>query len=117
MYLAIAVLNVVISIPLAKKYGGTGAAIGTCLACIAGQILFMNFYYAKRIKIDIKSYWKSLAKMCLALVPEEGDLQFFSAGLLRCEEVYFDIRLGIVFGLGCLFRFNLCFRVLVHYRK
>lgn len=62
MYIAIAVLNVVISIPLAIRYGGIGSAIGTCIATVLGQILFMNLFYSKRAYIDIKEYWKSFVK-------------------------------------------------------
>lgn len=69
MYLAIAVINVAISIPLAKAYGGIGAAIGTAIATIAGQITFMNIFYAKRVHIDIKQYWKSFLIIVLATAP------------------------------------------------
>jgi O-antigen/teichoic acid export membrane protein/CDP-glycerol glycerophosphotransferase (TagB/SpsB family) len=68
MYLAIAVANVAVSIPLAVSYGGIGSAFGTCLANLAGQILFMNWFYAKRVGLDIKTYWKHLAKMILLAV-------------------------------------------------
>lgn len=59
MYIAIAILNVVISIPLAIRYGGIGSAIGTCIATILGQIAFMNVFYAKKAYINIKEYWKN----------------------------------------------------------
>lgn len=58
LYICIAVLNIAISIPLARKYGGVGAAIGTALANLAGQIIVMNFYYWKKADIDIPTYWK-----------------------------------------------------------
>ena len=58
VYICIAILNILISIPLARKYGGVGAAIGTMIANIIGQITIMNFYYWKVIKIDIPTYWK-----------------------------------------------------------
>ena len=58
VYICIAVLNIFISIPLAKQYGGVGAAIGTAIANIIGQITVMNFYYWKKIGIDIPTYWK-----------------------------------------------------------
>ena len=69
MYLFIAFLNVVISIPLAQKYSGIGAALGTCIACIAGQILFMNYYYSKKIGLDIKQYWKNFLTFAAASAP------------------------------------------------
>lgn len=59
MYIAIAILNVLISIPLAIRYGGIGSAIGTCIATILGQIVFMNVFYAKKAYINIKEYWKN----------------------------------------------------------
>ncbi len=70
MYLAIAFLNVLISIPLAKRYSGIGAAAGTCIACIAGQILYMNHYYARKIGLDIRQYWKDLARFAALAVPQ-----------------------------------------------
>ena len=39
LYIGIAILNIFISIPLAKKYGGIGAAIGTAIANLLGQII------------------------------------------------------------------------------
>lgn len=69
MYLAIAIINVVTSIPLAMKWSGIGAAIATCGANILGQILFMNFFYAKVIKLNIKEYWKNLVKFFVYSIP------------------------------------------------
>ncbi len=69
MFLAIATLNIAISIPLAKAYGGIGAAVGTALANIAGQITYMNIFYARRVHIDIKQYWKNLLRFVLPTVP------------------------------------------------
>lgn len=69
MYIIIAVLNVTISIPLAIKYGGVGSAIGTGISTILGQILFMNWFYYKRVGINIKCYWENFIKfMILTLI-------------------------------------------------
>ncbi len=69
MYLGIAILNVGLSVPMAMWFGGFGAAcitgFGTCL----GQILTMNWFYYKRIGLDIPRYWKEAAKILLVLVP------------------------------------------------
>lgn len=59
VYMIIAVLNIGISIPLAKRFGSLGAAYGTAIANLLGQILVMNIYYAKVIKLDILGYWKN----------------------------------------------------------
>ena len=58
IYLFIAILNIAISIPLAQRYAGIGAAIGTAFANIVGQIITMNIYYYKVAKIDIPKYWR-----------------------------------------------------------
>ena len=68
MYIAIAILNVIISIPLATRYGGIGSAIGTCIATILGQILFMNVFYAKKAYINIKEYWKNFSSFLLLTI-------------------------------------------------
>ena len=58
LYIIIAILNIIVSIPLARLYQGIGAAIGTALANIIGQIITMNIFYYKKAKLDIPSYWK-----------------------------------------------------------
>ncbi len=57
VYLLIAILNIVISIPLAKKYQGIGAAAGSAIATILGQIITMNVFYWKKINLEIPKYW------------------------------------------------------------
>ena len=62
VYLIIAIINIAVSIPLAVKFGGIGAAIGTAAANVLGQIITMNLYYWKKIGIDIPRYWKNFLK-------------------------------------------------------
>lgn len=61
----ISVLNIAISIPLAKMYGGIGSAIGTSIALILGNVIAMNFYYYKKINIDIPKFWKQIFIMTI----------------------------------------------------
>lgn len=65
LYFIIALCSLGISIPLAKIYGGIGCAIGTSFALIIGQIVIMNIYYQKKIKIDIILFWKEIMKMSI----------------------------------------------------
>lgn len=69
MYIFIAILNVCISIPLARLYQGVGAAIGTAIANLLGQIIIMNIFYWKKAKIDIPMYWKFFLKFILLNLP------------------------------------------------
>lgn len=68
VYLFISIENVFLSIPLIKMFGPVGAAIGTTLSLIAGNILFMNWYYHNRLGIDIWYYWKNIASFIPGLV-------------------------------------------------
>ena len=67
VYLIIAILNILISIPLSRQYAGIGAAIGTALATIIGQIVTMNIYYWKVVKIDIPTYWRRFIRFMIPL--------------------------------------------------
>lgn len=69
VYLIISLLNIIISIPLIKIYGEIGAAIGTVFALIIGDILFMNYYYQKKIGLNIKLFWKEMIGMVLTVIP------------------------------------------------
>lgn len=62
VYIAIAILNVLISIPLSKKYGGVGCAIATGACLFMGNGLIINLYY-KKIGIDIKSFFKEISEI------------------------------------------------------
>lgn len=64
-FLFIALANIGISIPLAKRYGGIGTAIGTAVSLIIGQIIIMNVYYQKAMHIDMFRFWKEILKMTI----------------------------------------------------
>ena len=59
------IINLFISVFLAKKWGATGAALGTCISLVICNIIIMNIYYYKIIKIDIYSFWKSIIKQTI----------------------------------------------------
>lgn len=60
VYAAIAIGNVLVSIPLIKYYGPVGAALGTAIALILGNAFFMNWYYHNRLDIDVIYFWKNI---------------------------------------------------------
>lgn len=63
----IAILNVAISIPLARSFGGIGAAFATALSLSLGNILAMNIYYHLKIGINMIKFWKTILKMSIPL--------------------------------------------------
>lgn len=68
LYLFIAIGNLAISIPLARTYGGLGAAIGTGTAIVIGNGFIMNWYYHSKVGIDIIYFWKQILKFTPALI-------------------------------------------------
>ena len=62
-YFFIAVCNLIISIPLCKKFGPIGSAFGTALALLLGTWIIMNIYYHKKIGLNIIQFWKSIGRI------------------------------------------------------
>ena len=68
IYMMIAIANVFISIPLIKIMGPAGAAFGTAISLTVGNIFFMNWYYQKRIGLDMIYFWKQILSFIPALI-------------------------------------------------
>lgn len=64
----ISIANIAISIPLAKAYGGIGAAIGTALSLLIGNGLIINIYYYKKVGINVLKFWKEIIKMTIPFI-------------------------------------------------
>ena len=60
-----AIINVIISYFFAKKWGATGAALGTCISLIICNIILINIYYYKEIHLDIIKFWKNIIKQTI----------------------------------------------------
>ncbi len=69
VYLFIALGNVALSIPLIRRFGATGAALGTAVTLLLGTGLFMNIYYHKKVGLDILRFWKSILSILPSLIP------------------------------------------------
>lgn len=108
IYLLIAFLNIAISIPLAKRYDGIGAAIGTAFANVVGQIITMNIYYYKVAKIDIPKYWKWFLKFMMPLTIISIIILYFTRGIyMSIINMCFYGVLFVIFYLGyAYFHFN-----------
>jgi O-antigen/teichoic acid export membrane protein len=68
LYFAIALGNIGITIPLARTYGGVGAAFGTALAIIIGNGFIMNWYYHVKVGLDIKLFWRQIFSFTPSLI-------------------------------------------------
>lgn len=68
LYLAIAVVNFIITIPLSIKFGGIGAAASTGLALFIGNGIIMNVYNHMKIGLDMIAFWKAIFKFIPAFI-------------------------------------------------
>lgn len=68
VYAIIAVVNVVLTFCWVEIYGIIGAAMATCIAYVVGNIIIINWYYYKKIGIDIPLFWKNIVKMCPVMI-------------------------------------------------
>lgn len=59
-YLLIALSNIVISCVLVHFCGVAGAAMGTAIALILGETIAINWYYSKKVHLEIGRYFKEV---------------------------------------------------------
>lgn len=69
VYLGMAILNVLLSVPLALRFGGVGAAAGTAASLLIGNGLLMNVYYHRSVGLDMGRFWKEILSLAPALLP------------------------------------------------
>ncbi len=101
LYVAMALLNLAISIPLGKYYGGIGCAAGTAFSLLLSNGLVINIYYSRKMHIDIGHFWKEMVPIFLAigaasLVGMALDLLVGGSGLLS-----FGIKVVLYSGCYC----------------
>lgn len=68
MMIIMSLFNVVISYFLAKRYQEIGSALGTSLSLIICNVIIMNIYYQKVIKLDMFRFWKEIIKMTVPFI-------------------------------------------------
>lgn len=105
IYAGMAVINVMASIPLSRRYGATGAAFGTTVSLLLGNGLIMNWYYHTHLGLNMKSFWKGILPLskawalpiiycviCMAFTDCFCLLTFFAVGtglvLLYCAAMW-----------------------------
>ena len=69
VYFLIALLNILLTIPFTKIWSGTGAALATLITTFFGYVVFMNYYYWKKIGLNIPCFWKSIASILPGYIP------------------------------------------------
>ena len=95
IYLAMAVVNTLISIPLASMYGPVGAALGTAISLLFANGLVMNIYYQRAMGLDMLSFWKSIAALSRGFIAPI----VFGVWMMRAVQFHglLDFALWVVF--------------------
>lgn len=108
-YFYIAIANVLISIPLAVKFQGTGAALGTAVSLFVGNGLLMNWYYNKRMKLNMIYFWSEIVKLTPTLLLPVicGIILRFSFNLYKIIPLMFSIIIYIIIFFLSLWRFGM----------
>jgi len=68
LYLGIAIVNIIISIPLTMKYGQIGSAIAIACSLTIGNVIIINIYYQMKIKINILKFWGNIGRFIIPLL-------------------------------------------------
>lgn len=63
VYFVIALLNIGLTSVWVKDYGIIGATAATCFSLVLGDGLFLNWYYWKKLHLDISLFWKTIIEM------------------------------------------------------
>lgn len=67
-YLAMAFVNIILSIYLCQRYGAVGSALGTAISFIVANGIIMNIYYHKACNMDVNAFWRSILKLSRGLI-------------------------------------------------
>lgn len=96
IYTSIVLLNVLISIPLCKRYGILGCTVGTAIADLGGRGIAMNIVYQKKMNLDMIYFWKEILKAMrgMALPALVGFVMMKFAPL---DNIYIFLMCGIIF--------------------
>ncbi len=100
VYLGIAIMNVVGTYFLVNRYGIIGASAVTGIASIVGPGITMNWYYKKKLGLDIGRFWKNMLNiiwipvcMCVVTLLLSRYIDFYKlpilfAGIITYTVIY-----------------------------
>lgn len=99
IYLIVSIVNIIVSIPVAEKYGEIGVAIVTALCLLVSHIFFMNIYYWKKIHLDIFSFWKSISKNIAITIISVGCLYYLKVKVIADISWTILIFYGVIYSV------------------
>ena len=114
VFVIIAILNVIISIPLTKRYGALACASVTASCLLLGQGLILNIYYAK-LGLKIVQFFGHIAKIFLVMLLPVG-FTFWALNYFTLQPSVFLLSLQIA-GFIIMYSFTMWFFAMNKYEK
>lgn len=68
IFLISTIITISLSFLLVDSYGAKGCAIALAVAIIVGEVLIMNWFYWKKLKLDIPLFWKEILKISMVMM-------------------------------------------------
>ncbi len=104
-----AIISIVLTIVLVRKYGYVAASFGTAASFVSVNIIAMNIYYYKVIKLNIFRIFKGIfRRIALCLIPPFFCTLFLSREISGTW-LYFGVKViifGVIYGI-CLLLYGL----------
>lgn len=94
IYSGMALANIAMTIPLARRFGAIGAALATGAAAFFANGIIMNVIYHKKISIDIVRFWKSILSALGGMLPS------FALGIILIILVDFTSWISLILGIA-----------------
>jgi O-antigen/teichoic acid export membrane protein len=98
IYVIFAVLNIVITIFGSIKFGLMGASIGYVIAIIFANGIFMNWYYYKKMGLEIKRYWGETIRITIPFIIGTVPLMFIQSKI-EIDSIKKFIIFGCIYSL------------------
>ena len=95
-YLIVAVINAILLWPACYYWQGIGAAACVLLTTVFGQIIPMNWYYYRRIGLNIPWFWKKICQLLPSMVVP-AVVAVCIALFARVENYFHIVAWGCVF--------------------
>lgn len=67
IFLISTIITITLSFLLVDSYGAKGCAIALAVAIIVGEVLIMNWFYWKKLKLDVPLFWKEILKISIVM--------------------------------------------------
>ncbi len=93
---------------MAQWKGPTGAAVGTAASLLICNVIIMNIYYARIIKLDILRFWKNILGMTIRFMLPLGTTIIFICFTSFSGKLALSVCSGVYVVLYCATAYALC---------